>query len=819
MSNSIKLNLGNIDFDDNFNADNGELWQYQASKSLVKNLFTIGQQARKYSERRKKPNNLQPLSIHDAIFISGDRGAGKTVFLNNAEKIWNKSDESQDMQLHFSSSIDPTLLIDHDNFTNVVVAHLYNEVEVAFNKSPQRCELYQTDFYTKLKQLAGSIGQERDYEDRIGIDRIIKYRSGIQQERYFHDYVEICIRILDTTAIVIPIDDVDMALDRAFEVLDVVRRMLGCPFIIPLISGHDTLYQHMVEKHFIEESISEKSSDDTKDEGHKIANRLMESYLIKVLPTQYRINLSPVASILEALSIQEGADDDITFSRYLTCLKSTYFGLTNGQEKSTDFPFPSCAREIVQLVRLLPPSTLVKCPELYEWESLKTWALSNKHGATYTNAVAAQQLLMSGKDQRVRLSELLPFNPINQSLLDFKWADKNFIKEQEIALTDIVEEESRKTNMFVLRDALTNSVLRSMPPLEMHTRRMTISKNSIKSDKGTNLDLLHLYTYRDYYGFQGSQIHKVFFSRAFEILGSSLLMLNSDLTKDDYIDFWTEQLPKLINSAPFYSIHAINPTKYTSEVETSSRQDVDENEGQEQQDSEVVTGNGFDPTFSESLVDWSMKYSQVCIGLQRESLIPLLHAVFNKVFTQLHLLRATHNKLNDEHLTDSVRRFEYIVVNAFATFLKKSGVVKSNVASAAQLKTIRNHSVFITKEHVFSRNVGDFVDLKTGVAFDTPDQLSCQIIEAIWEHPIFKLNTPKCDELDARWPFVYKKRIVFDGIEDEPTITPVELEVTPENNRRLMSYKPFVQSKGLSGLQELIAYLDAGLVEEFHEDV
>lgn len=119
MSNKIVLNLSNIDFDDNFNFDNGELWQQQASESLVKNLVTIANQAKVYSKRRENEEHLQPQAMHDAIFISGGRGAGKTVFLKNAQKVWDKAIESKDIPLYFTATIDPTLLINHDNFTNV----------------------------------------------------------------------------------------------------------------------------------------------------------------------------------------------------------------------------------------------------------------------------------------------------------------------------------------------------------------------------------------------------------------------------------------------------------------------------------------------------------------------------------------------------------------------------------------------------------------------------------------------------------------------------------------------------------------------------
>jgi hypothetical protein len=847
MSNKIVLNLNNIDFDDNFNIDNGELWQQQAGESLVKNLITIGHQAAAYSKRRENEQHLQPLAMHDAIFISGGRGAGKTVFLKNAQKVWDKAAESKDIPLYFTPAIDPTLLIDHDNFTNVVVAHLYNEVEKAFHKSSKQLDIFKTDFYSKLKQLADSLGQESDYEDRMGIDRILKYRSGIQVERFFHNYVEVCAKILDSTAIVIPIDDVDMALGRAYEVLDVVRRMLGCPFIIPLISGDEALYQHMVKQHFLDDTVSKNADTETTKNAVHMADRLKDAYLTKVLPNQHRISLISVEILLASLEIEDSNQQKSSFyspygKSYDQSFKSCFFGLSNGQERSTDYPLPSNARDIVQLIRLLPPSRLKQTPSWSEWESLKIWATTNRHGATYTNSVSAQQLLTANQNTEIRMSQLLSFNPIAQSLLGLDWADKDFEAEQDSALNQIIEEEARKTNRFILKGGLNSHVLRSMPPLEMHTRRMTISSNAIKEEKIKNSVLFNLYTHRDYYGFQGNQTYKVFFSRAFEILGCSLLMLNNNLTKTDYDKLWIELLNKILSDAPFYCIHAINPTKYTTQEDSSNSDEIDE--ADTEAEAEQASKYGFEISFAQELATWSVKHSSILSELQRENLLPLLHAVFNKVFTQLHLLRVNHSRLKDEHLSDSSRRFEYITINAFATFLKKSGVVKANLASSAKSATIRNHSTFITKEHVFTRNVGVFVNLKTG-EYDGDNNkdyfenvLAGKLIAAIWDHPIFSTNHSRTDDLKPLGAFEYRKPLFFTNSKEvldrqhdkkrrqEQMLSQAQTQTQAvliakqkQSNRRLSSVTKLYHIGGVKNLDALIGKIVITNDDEFNQMV
>lgn len=739
---NITLNLDNAEFDEYY--EDTELWQPQAAKTLCKNLKKLTLQARAYREKRKCELQKKPAQSHDAIFISGERGAGKTVFLKNLEIIWKKQPNNADVKIHFCPTIDPTLLIDHDNFTNVIVAHLFNEVESNWNSHK---DALQSQFYSELKKLADSLGQEGEYQDRIGIDRIIKYSSGIQVERLFHDFVSTCVRMLEVESIVIPIDDVDMALDKAFEVLDVVRRMLGCPFIIPIVSGDENLYQHMVKQHFLKDTYNIKTSSIHNEEfqdGITLADKLKESYLIKVFPNQFRISLLPSDRLLQQLEIIE-KEAPISFKEYENHLYHTFFGLTNSEEKSRDYPKPSNAREITQLIRLLPPSKMNEQATWEEWESFRIWAKTKMHGVTFTNSIAAQTVIEAKETIDYRLSKLLPFDPKAQALLGYSWAQKDFYSEQIKAIEELTEKEASITNEFILRGAINGKVLRSMPPLEMHTRRMTISESKLKDEFQNKSGLYFIYTFKDYYGQQGNQINKVFFSRAFEILATSLIALTSK--KPLYQDL----LKQIISSPPFYCIHAMNPTKYITNNERS-----ESNLGTE--DTNSRDGNSveiFIEKFNIELNEWTNNYKEALSALRGDSLIPLLHSVFNKVFTQLHLLKISHKELKDEHLSDSIRRFEYITINAFASFLSVDGTVKSNVASGATVDTIRDHSKFISREHVFTRNVKAFVDLKTGVALDDGinGDLPSKLIEAIWFHPVFLLNFPRTNVLKPLVPF------------------------------------------------------------------
>ena len=133
MANDIILNLTTNEYLDSFT--NEELWQQAAKKKLVEMLKKTSDEAKAYERNRfdnKCKNTIY--AAHNAICISGERGAGKTVFLRNVENFWKKSLDNKEIDdIFFLEIIDPTLLCNHDEFANVIVAQLYNAVEKNYN--------------------------------------------------------------------------------------------------------------------------------------------------------------------------------------------------------------------------------------------------------------------------------------------------------------------------------------------------------------------------------------------------------------------------------------------------------------------------------------------------------------------------------------------------------------------------------------------------------------------------------------------------------------------------------------------------------------
>lgn len=704
----LELDLSKPEFDTQLSES--ELWQKDAWRKLFAMLKSTLHDADQYSKIREKKQFTENVVLHNSIYIYGGRGSGKTVFLKNIKRRWELQSASR-YKLHICSTIDPTLLLNHDSFTNVVVAQIYNEVEDYCLKNVA-AESFKRSFYCSLKTLADGMAQGDDLNDYVGIDKIIKYRSGVQIESLFHQFLADACSVLGVTAIALPIDDVDMALSKAFEVLDVVRRLLSCPLVLPIVSGDTKLYEQITKIHFKRELHDSKESE-------QLAEQLNVSYLNKIFPSKYRIGLVGVDEILPQLRITR-AGSRLFYNKYRSDLLEQFYYMANGEERSTNWPEPVTPREVTQLLSTIPLGDASDAGKLNGWEAFKQWAEQKQHGIAFTNAhsvITNSHTELSEFD----INKLMSFSPTLQVKQNLRWSTKAFDKEQHFANANIPGENKGNEQLLTVTFKDNYNVLRSMPPIELHTTKMTVPKITNKTA------LITLYTHRDYYTTMANTIAKVFFSRAFELLVVSLISPSSSKGN------WLKYMKKLHGRPPFYCIHAISPTKYMvddeKEVELgTSSQDVG--------DDHV---NALE-MLVESMTLWQEKYQQVLDDLFiKPSLIPLLHSVFNKVFSQLHVLKEKGKvPAQNETLQSMVRRFEYITVNAFASFLiEEAVVVKANTAQTETVASLE-YSVFRSTDRVFGRNVAVLMDLKDKTA-RSDKGLGAQLLEAIWHHPIFDM--------------------------------------------------------------------------------
>ncbi|MBE0361222.1 hypothetical protein [Pseudoalteromonas aliena] len=345
-----------------------------------------------------------------------------------------------------------------------------------------------------------------------------------------------------------------------------------------------------------------------------------------------------------------------------------------------------------------------------------------------------------------------------------KWQGKPFFAEQ-------VSDKLNADNELVKRmsqhfeEFKNKKIYRSMPIIEHFYGKFKLTSESITDEniqettsKGKDQDsrndkrmLLDIFTYNNYYDLTLKTQRQIFFSRAYELLAISLLNFDFKLEVEnkDYLDkrvhHWNSILKDLFSRTPFYTVPALFPTKAFNigpEEELTDEEEI------------KLVSNITIRELSSDIAAWEVKYLSNLEYYKNDSLMPIIYSVFNKSFTQLRLLKDriqknASDKYENETLTDLALRFKYIVINAFATFMKPSPVVLQNVAFTSNLNLIRNFGEHRRYSPPLRDNVGyffNFTESKSSEPFieindDLKDDIKPKalLLQAIANHPIFKL--------------------------------------------------------------------------------
>lgn len=285
---------------------------------------------------------------HNAILIDGARGTGKSSVLVNLPKYLLQVNHQLAGDVHILKPVDPTLLEDHDDlFLNVVIAAVISDPEVikAMNNSDQRMRLHK-----QLQALGHALESIQTQREKKGLDKIRAFIGNHEIIEKVHTFFAEVLLALGRKLLVLPIDDVDTSLDRAFENLEVVRRYLTSPLVLPIISGDASLYHEVSWRDFhgrlLRDSKWEASS------ARDRAEELADEYQRKILPLQYRLRMPDVGTYLKShdIALGEKTGGDMTMAVLHQWLETLLNDRTNGIENSY-LPVPiHTVRALAQLV-------------------------------------------------------------------------------------------------------------------------------------------------------------------------------------------------------------------------------------------------------------------------------------------------------------------------------------------------------------------------------------------------------------------------------------------------------------------------------------
>lgn len=286
---------------------------------------------------------------HSAILIDGKRGAGKSSVLVNLKLYLEREQPELENQVHILKPVDPTLLEDTDDlFLNVIVAAVIRDKSIARALS---CADHKAEaFHHQLQVLGNTLENLQSQRDKYGLDKLRAFMGSHDLMQQVHILFKKALDLVGKKLLVLPIDDVDTSMNRAFENLEVVRRYLTSPFAQPIISGDLSLYHEVTWRDF--HSKITKESDVDSESAVQKAKELATEYQRKVMPLQLRRKMPSASSYLKRKDIMlcNGGVDYFslhTFWRWIDALLNDRTNCVEGHRLGISV---DTVRELAQLI-------------------------------------------------------------------------------------------------------------------------------------------------------------------------------------------------------------------------------------------------------------------------------------------------------------------------------------------------------------------------------------------------------------------------------------------------------------------------------------
>jgi hypothetical protein len=305
-----------------------------------------------------KGDSFSRQRAHATVFLDGDRGSGKTTVIVNlpayldAPEVRERYPHLAD-QVHVLRPIDPSQLEDDDDlFLNVVVAAVLGDKEIQSGR--ERNPILWQALYDSLQDLGKALAGKETQDEGVGLDRLRSFRGAKELAGAVHDFFAKAAKLLDKRILILPIDDVDTTLHRAFENLEVVRRYLASPALLPIVCGDLNLYREVTWRDVFRRLS--KGINKFDEEARFTAESLALEYLRKILPLHRRLRMPEVRDFLQDDNILLGTPRDRAGSQSLTLpnmeawLRALLAGPVNDHENSRiRIPIPT-VRALSQLL-------------------------------------------------------------------------------------------------------------------------------------------------------------------------------------------------------------------------------------------------------------------------------------------------------------------------------------------------------------------------------------------------------------------------------------------------------------------------------------
>jgi len=306
--------------------------EYNEARKLIKEIVDLqGTKNDKSEEKKGKKEKIKKYGCNNRILFIGQRGCGKTSVMRSLAEYLSsndKEDENSDnnpkdhngkvYSVKFSClpMVDPSHFDNNNNILLTVITSMFSEAKRKMEKAEDGGDTSARETLLKqFEKVFKSLDSIKSELSSYTLESLNRKSDAEDLRDKMNDLVGKYLRYLNAgedSRLVLLIDDIDMSVSHAPEMLEQLRKYLELDNMIILMSANlGQLSNEMREKY---SSAFQYTLKDSNQALSIDVEDLATKYLLKLFPTSRRINVErQVSQLLKTgLIIKEHGKDDIT---------------------------------------------------------------------------------------------------------------------------------------------------------------------------------------------------------------------------------------------------------------------------------------------------------------------------------------------------------------------------------------------------------------------------------------------------------------------------------------------------------------------------
>lgn len=340
--------------------------QRDAKKHFNKIMTEIFESITSDSTTTRKTNHSFD-RVHNTILINGKRGMGKTSFIFSV--LDSESSKTLRKDICDLGVIDPTLIETKEHIFLNVIQLIQEKIEDEIKHSSKIGGVEHREWLNKLKKLSSGlsfldgVGSEKlknalwDSPELIIEQGLLNVKDGKNLEKYFHDFIDESLKVLDRKAFFLVFDDVDTSVNEGESILETLRKYFTSRKLIITLLGDIDIYSVIIRqlqwKRFDPDRII--LTYENKEDYKKQVSYLEEQYTNKILKAENRIKLKSLYEIRDDVYIKENpnSDEESLVSIFSEILEKGFKlgGQTNYKKLFEEKLLNQPTRSVIQLLK------------------------------------------------------------------------------------------------------------------------------------------------------------------------------------------------------------------------------------------------------------------------------------------------------------------------------------------------------------------------------------------------------------------------------------------------------------------------------------